>query len=174
LIEVVSKLPSLEADLSAVTLAAVLGIPVGGSMTVGPKTQLKSNMFMDGELVWAAQWRRLDVKYMEKPDLEKNSNNNGGGGGVGGVTRGTLPTAIRLLPDIVSKSSLRGDDIGFALVSIEAELPDEIGDPDVMYDKEDNDDDDDDDDEEKKFWTAYDDSLKLLQELYDNNDDNED
>lgn len=80
-----------EAGMTSVTIAALTGIPVGGSIGLTNSTEITANMQIEGRRVWAARYHLLDTKYIQV---------------VGNMP--ALPTIIRLYPDILSKGHVRG------------------------------------------------------------------
>jgi len=79
--------------VSAATITALVGVPIGGSVKISPHASLEMGSASDEELVWAAQYRRLQVKYIRLGDGEEAK----------------LPGSIALYPDVISDGTLRGE-----------------------------------------------------------------
>jgi hypothetical protein len=93
--EMKSSKPGILAGIASSTLAALTGVPVGGSIDLGSGTSMvEQGVGLDEPHIWAAQYRRLDVKYIMARS---------------GQTEPHLPTSFGLLAN-VSDGALRGYD----------------------------------------------------------------
>jgi hypothetical protein len=81
-------------SINSVTIAALTGIPIGGSIKISPETSLTVSSVSEEQLVWAAQYRKLDAKYIRLGDGET----------------ATLPNILTLYQDVTSDGTLRRDD----------------------------------------------------------------
>lgn len=89
-----SQGPSAKLHISAETVLAMSGVPIGGSCEVGQSALLKQEMAMGGVKIWAAQWQKLDAKYIKESSVAGSP---------------ALPCQIRLLPDATySKGTMLG------------------------------------------------------------------
>jgi len=114
--------------VSAVTTSALAGVPIGGSINISPDMSLKMESGSQERLVWAAQYRRIDARYIRLRDGEIV----------------TLPNILSLYQDVASKGTLRGEsgDPNAVKIGISAETDDgnqdsqgdQISD-DVYYDR---------------------------------------
>ncbi|RAO65941.1 uncharacterized protein BHQ10_001953 [Talaromyces amestolkiae] len=59
-----SSSSSIDVGLSSAIVGALSGVPVGGSVSLGQGDAWEMAMGMEGEHVWAAQYRLLDAKYI--------------------------------------------------------------------------------------------------------------
>jgi hypothetical protein len=93
--------------LSAVTISALTGVPLGGSIKISPDTTLEMESVSEERLVWAAQYRKLDAKYIRLGDGEE----------------ATLPNILSLYPDITSDGTLRDEteELNEVQVEVDAE-----------------------------------------------------
>lgn len=81
-------------SISSATTAALTGVPIGGSIKISPETSLTVSSASEEQLVWAAQYRKLDAKYIRLRDGET----------------ATLPNILTLYQDVTSDGPLRKDD----------------------------------------------------------------
>jgi hypothetical protein len=89
--------------ICSATVAALTGVPIGGSVQLDHNSGIKARMEMPGENVWAARYHLLDTTFVKMKTGDKPS----------------LPVSIALHPDITSKGTLRKtDDNEVAQVSI--------------------------------------------------------
>ena len=77
-----------------VTIGALAGAPVGGSIQISPDTSLETGSASEERLVWAAQWRKVKARYMRSEDVEE----------------ATLSNVLSLYVDVTSSGILRDDD----------------------------------------------------------------
>jgi hypothetical protein len=64
-VEVKNKTVGIEAGISSITVAALTGIPIGGSVDIkGIDKRLVVGIKWEDKLVWAAQYRLLDIDYL--------------------------------------------------------------------------------------------------------------
>lgn len=63
---------SVKLAISSATVAALSGVPVGGSVTLDPKTTITAEFEMKGKNIWAAQYQRLDVQYTRIEQWREN------------------------------------------------------------------------------------------------------
>jgi hypothetical protein len=89
--------------VSPLSIGILAGIPVGGSIKVSPETSFEMGSMSEERLVWAAQYRKLDVKHIKLKDGEE----------------ATLPNVLPLYPDITSDGVLRGEAEELNAVQIE-------------------------------------------------------
>ncbi|KAF1829529.1 hypothetical protein BDW02DRAFT_573877 [Decorospora gaudefroyi] len=61
-----STVPSASLGLDAGITAALSGVPVGASFEIGNTTSAKRELQSEGTRVWAAQWQKLDAKYVKR------------------------------------------------------------------------------------------------------------
>lgn len=92
--EVSSKEPVASVNISAEAVAALTGIPVGGSVNLGHSARLKVSVKWPNTLVWAAQYQRVRARYHDGNDSSPEQ---------------VLPNRLTmsLYPDIFSKGQLR-------------------------------------------------------------------
>jgi len=83
--------PNASIGIDALTVGALSGVPIGGSISIKPNELLHVEFATKQRLVWAAQFQRLDVKYLK---LEA------------GKQEPTLPCTLRLYPDIFGVGSV--------------------------------------------------------------------
>lgn len=88
-----SKNLNASVGVSAATIGALAGVPLGGSLKINPDTSLKMESLSPKRLVWAAQYRRIDAKYLRLRDGEMAK----------------LPNTLSLYQDVASEGSLRGE-----------------------------------------------------------------
>jgi hypothetical protein len=74
-------------------IGAVTGVPLGGSITISPETSLKLGAVSEDRLVWAAQYRKLEAKYIR----------------LSATSDAALPSVLSLYPDITSHGTLRDE-----------------------------------------------------------------
>jgi hypothetical protein len=87
-----NKNPSASVGIDALTVGALSGVPIGGSISVKPNHELMKVEFATKQrLVWAAQFQRLDVKYLKLEAGQKEL---------------TLPCTLQLNPEILSVGSV--------------------------------------------------------------------
>ncbi|KAF1829670.1 hypothetical protein BDW02DRAFT_509378 [Decorospora gaudefroyi] len=79
-----SRDSAISFNLDGGLIAALSGVPVGGSIELGGPTSARVELQSEGPEIWAAQWQRVDAKYVKQPDDQSSP---------------TLPAQIRLLPD---------------------------------------------------------------------------
>jgi len=60
---VVTREPQVSVGLGSIPIAALTGLPIGGSFDVGKSTSIRVDMVQKGPSVWAAQYMRLRVNY---------------------------------------------------------------------------------------------------------------
>lgn len=84
---------STSVGVSAATIGALAGVPLGGSINISQDTSLKMESEYDGRLVWAAQYRKIDAKYIRLRDGEEP----------------TLPNILSLYQDVSSEGTLRAE-----------------------------------------------------------------
>ena len=84
---------STSIKLDSGTFGALAGVPLGGSITINPETSLEMGSVSEDRLAWAAEYRRLAVKYSKLGDREEAA----------------LPGVILLYPDITSNRTLRDE-----------------------------------------------------------------
>jgi hypothetical protein len=88
-----SKNLNTSVGVSAATIGALAGAPLGGSIKINPDTSLKMESVYQERLVWAAQYRKIDAKYIRLRDGEMP----------------TLPNILSLYQDISNEGTLRGE-----------------------------------------------------------------
>jgi hypothetical protein len=77
--------------ISPATIGALSGVQVGGSVQVNPESSWTLSSTSEERLVWAAQYRKLDLKYIR----------------VGRDETAALPKVLTLYPDMASEGALR-------------------------------------------------------------------
>jgi hypothetical protein len=82
---------NIKLGISPATVAALTGVPVGGSLGLGHNCEIKGRMQMPGKCVWAAMYHLLDTNFVSLATGQSQS----------------LPKCIQLWPDITSKGRLR-------------------------------------------------------------------
>jgi hypothetical protein len=96
------------------TPAAIAGIPLGGSLEIGPDASLELKLVSNERLVWAAQYRKIKAKYTRLAE--------------GGDA--TLPHMLPLYPDVVGDVASEGvlrnasDDANAVQITLAAEPDD--------------------------------------------------
>ena len=114
---------STSIGLDSGTVGALAGVPLGGSITINPETSLEVGSVSEDRLVWAAQYRKLAVKYSR----------------LGNGEEAALPGVISLYPDITSDGTLRdeSDDSNIVHITIgeEGSDGDQDGEQRAMDDK---------------------------------------
>jgi hypothetical protein len=88
-----SKNLNTSVGVSAATIGALAGVPIGGSVKINPDTSLKMEAIYQERLVWAAQYRKIDAKYIRLRDGEMP----------------TLPNVLSLYQDVSSEGILRDE-----------------------------------------------------------------
>jgi hypothetical protein len=88
-----SKSLNTSVGVSAATISALAGVPLGGSIKINPDTFLKMESVSQERQVWAAQYRKIQAKYIRLGDGEV----------------ATLPNILPLYQDVASKGSLRDE-----------------------------------------------------------------
>jgi hypothetical protein len=88
-----SKNLNTSVGVSAATISALAGLPLGGSIKITPDTSLKMESVSPNRLVWAAQYRKIDAKYIKLRDGEIPK----------------LPNILSLYQDVASERSLRDE-----------------------------------------------------------------
>lgn len=88
-----SKKLNTSVGVSAVTISALAGVPLGGSIKISPDMSLKMEAVYQERLVWAAQYRKIDAKYIRLRDGEVPM----------------LPNILSLYQDVTSEGSLRDE-----------------------------------------------------------------
>jgi hypothetical protein len=63
---------SLKMGISSAAIAALSGVPVGGSVTLDPKTTIKAEFEMKGRNIWATQYQMVDVQYIRIEEWQGN------------------------------------------------------------------------------------------------------
>jgi hypothetical protein len=81
--------------ISSVTISALTGIPIGGSIKISPEMSLAVSSVSEEQLVWAAQYRKLDANYIRLGEGEK----------------ATFPNVLTLYQDVTSRGPLRKGDV---------------------------------------------------------------
>jgi hypothetical protein len=88
-----SKNLNASVGVSAATIGALAGVSLGGSIKINPDTFLKMESVSQERQVWAAQYRKIEAKYIRLGDGEV----------------ATLPNILSLYQDVTSKGSLRNE-----------------------------------------------------------------
>lgn len=95
-----SSSSTIDVGLSSAIVGALGGVPVGGSVSLGQGDAWEMAMGMEGDHVWAAQYRLLDAKYISASSSSLSS-----------VSRNedlaSLPPTISLYKDILSVRNRR-------------------------------------------------------------------
>jgi hypothetical protein len=60
---VVTSEPQVSLGVGSIPIAALTGLPVGGSIDLGKSTSIRIDMVQKGPCVWAAQYMRLKINY---------------------------------------------------------------------------------------------------------------
>lgn len=89
--------------LDSTSIAALSGVPIGGSLTISPEASLEVGSVSEQRLVWAAQYRKLQAKYVKLDGGEET----------------TLPRTLPLYPDVTSNGTLRDHSDELKAVQIE-------------------------------------------------------
>jgi hypothetical protein len=97
--------------VSPLNIGTLAGIPIGGSIKVSPETSFEMGAHSEDRLVWAAQYRKLDVKFIKLKDGEE----------------ATLPNILPLYPDITSDGTLRGEpgEVNAVQIEVNSEADDQ-------------------------------------------------
>ena len=133
-----SSNPSFNAGISSTLVAALSGVPIGGSVDLKAWKTIKEGTEMKGPDVWAAQYQRLDVAYFKTKEST--------------TTEPSLPVHIELLADFSRPAGERRSDKEKADgVAINLEKPDS----DVSFEEQ---------DDEEKYWKAFDVAEKRIVE----------
>ena len=105
-----SKGLNTSVGLSAATIGTLAGVPLGGSIQISPDTSLEMGSVAEERLVWAAQYRKMEAKYIRLGDGEK----------------ATLPSILSLYQDVTSDGILRdeSDQPNAVQIAIKAERDD--------------------------------------------------
>jgi hypothetical protein len=81
-------------SIGSATTATLTGVPIGGSIKISPDTSLAVSSTSEERLVWAAQYRKLDAKYIRLGDGETAA----------------LPNILTLYQNVTNDGPLRRDD----------------------------------------------------------------
>lgn len=132
-----SSNPSFNASIGSALVAALSGVPIGGSVDLKAWKTIKEGTETKGPAVWAAQYQRLDVAYFRKKES---------------ATAPSLPVQIELLADFSRPAGeRRGAEEKADGVAMGLEKPD----PDNSFEEQ---------DEEEKYWKAFDVAEKRILE----------
>jgi hypothetical protein len=55
--------PEVSAGISSATVTALTGVPLGGSIEISHNVTLSTDMIVNGNFVWAAQYQRLKINF---------------------------------------------------------------------------------------------------------------
>jgi hypothetical protein len=114
-----SKTFNTSVGVSAATIGALAGVSLGGSIKINTDTFLKMESVSQERQVWAAQYRKIQAKYIRLEDGEV----------------ATLPNILPLYQDVASKGRLRDQSSQPNVVQIEVSSESDHGAQDSQGDQ---------------------------------------
>lgn len=146
--------PAGNVGVSSATVAALTGVPVGGSIRLSHDSTAQAQMEMTGENVWAARYHLLGAEYVK-------SDGNG---------QPSLPNTITLHIDITSEGTLRKVDVNELIKLKVHDSPDNLEEPAKMVHGGDDSEDGtgaNEYEDSPKYWTDLERAMKLFETALD-------